>query len=481
MRRAHVVVLCSLAWTGHAIAAGATADEAQQLVDTFHHYLGMPKAADYVRSEPQGDAYRLSFDIAGFARPFESNVFTLDASELTFLAKPLANGTWQVSDLQMDPLTIHVGEVTTTYRWGGVTFDGIYDPALAAFTKFDETVNEVSTETTGPNVNSATHYGMQTVRGTGAAAGSGAVDATVEQTMSDLSAHETVASPQSPTSPPVDIAYSVDSGSGAVTIAALEARKVLDLWAYAVAHLQKDAPDVDEKELKAQLIALLPLFQHLDEKGMIQGVRVETPLGEFGVQEFGGSLAMSGLSSNSEMAVTINVSGPAYPEELTPPWAKQLVPTGLALGFAVSGLDLDASVRKLIESFHLNRTPMIDQAEARAAGQLALPAGGVAVKLQSTHIDGPLLHVQVEGEMRLTMPAPTANFEVTATGLDSAIELLKGADDPVASQTLASLTLAQTLGRPGDNGSEHFSIEIGNGGSVTINGQMLRPPTNGTP
>ena len=120
MRRDILAGLCILAGASQGLAAEATSEEAQRLVDVFHKYLGMPRAgeADFVRAEPQGEAYRLSISLSQLARPFESFGVSIDAAEVSFVVRPLPDGTWQVSDIIMpSPLTMHMGEAQTTAHW----------------------------------------------------------------------------------------------------------------------------------------------------------------------------------------------------------------------------------------------------------------------------------------------------------------------------------------------------------------------------
>ena len=122
MQRAIFLSLCILANGGQSLAAEATAEEARRLVDVFHRYVGMPRAgqADHVRAEPQGEAYRVSIDFDVLASPLAPLGFTLEAAEVSFLTKPLPDGTWAVSEFMLpNPMTIAMPGQTMTYRLGG--------------------------------------------------------------------------------------------------------------------------------------------------------------------------------------------------------------------------------------------------------------------------------------------------------------------------------------------------------------------------
>jgi hypothetical protein len=378
------------------------------------------------------------------------------------------------------PITMQIADQTTSVRLEGLKFDGVYDPTLAAFIRFDETIGAMSTEAEGPQGGGTTSYGEQVIRGTGTAAGADAVDMAVEQTVDGFSAEQTVLipapDPASPAPQPFTFAYAIDSATVDVTLAALKARKLLDVWAYAVARAQESPPNIDEHEVKKLLTELIPLFQRLDEGGTLSGLRIATPLGEFGLKDAAFKFAVGGIVPDAGMAMSINLGEPSFPSEIAPPWAKGLVPTEVDVGFDVSGFNLDAAARHLLEAFDADRTPPLQDADWEAAGQLTMPEEGGKLTLLPGHIDGPLLDIEFEGEMTLAMPAPTGTFTLTATGLDDAMASLNAASgDPTEAQVLGFLTLAKMWGRPAANGATEFVFDFKSDGSIAVNGNELKP------
>ncbi len=485
MRRAMLVGFCLLAGASQGLAAEATSAEAQRLVDVFHRYLGMPRAgdADFVRAEPQGEGYRLSISLSQLARPLESFGVTVDTGEISLVVRPLPDGTWQVGDVLMpSPLTMHMGEMQTTSRWENLSFDGVYDPALAGFAHFDETIGAADSETSGPNQEAAAHYGAQTIRGSASAAEAGAVNVVMQQTMQDFVTHQTVTTPaiesDAPLPPSFELSYGVDSGTADWKIDALQGPKLLDLWAYAVAHAGEDPQALDNAEIKTRLSDLLPLYQHMEESGTLKGLRVETPLGTFGAADLSGGAALTGVVSNGDLQFSLKLSGLSYPEEGTPPWVQDLVPTELELAFDLSGFNLDAPARQLIEKLDVGHKPVLEQADVVAAAALAMPEGGAKFTLKPGHVSGSLVGVTYDGELTLTMSGAIGSLDVTATGLDAAVaSLLKHTDDPAVGKAVAFLSLVEAYGQPTGDGAMHYLIEAKEDGSVTVNGHALKPPT----
>ncbi len=235
---------------------------------------------------------------------------------------------------------------------------------------------------------------------------------------------------------------------------------------------------LDNAEIKHRLSDVLPLYQRLKESAALKGLRVETPFGAFGVDDLSGGVEMTGISSNGDMQFLLKLAGPSYPEEAAPPWMKQLVPTELEFGFELAGFNLDAPVRQLIEKLDVSKKPMLEQADIVAAAALAMPEGGAKFTLKPGHIDSPLLGVTFDGELTLTMLGANGSIDVTATGLDSAVASLKDvSNDPLADKAVALLALAQAFGQPTDDGATHFLFEAKEDGSITVNGQPLKPPS----
>jgi len=486
MRRTCLTALCVLAGGSAGLAAEATGEGAQGLAETFHRYLGPARAgqADFVRVEPAGENYRVTFDLDEFARPLAPFGLSLDPAEVSFLTQPLADGTWHVSGLEApNSIVAHANEQTVTYRLDGITFDGIYDSTLAAFIRFEETVSPLSMSTEAPGVKMSGTYGTQTIHGTAAASGADSVSGSVTGVIEGFGMKEFISLPASdpdtPPVPPFDISYSVGSTKADVSFEAVKSPKLLELWGYAIAHAQETPPKLDNAEIKAMLTGLLPVFQRIEEKASGSNLHVGTPLGDFGVANLDFDIVFPGLVSNGETSFAMKLAGPTYPEAVVPAWAKQLVPSDAEFGFGLSGFDLDAPARALIEKLDVSRKPPLADADFADAAKLVAPAAGVKLTLEPTHVHGPILDIQASGEMILSMPEPTGSFSVSVKGLDEAIALLKSAgDDPMASQALASLTLLQSLGRPESDGSISYAIEAKEDGSVSVNGQTMKPPTS---
>lgn len=483
MRRAAALIgFCMLAGSpAHAVEA--TTEEAQRLVGEFHRYVGTPRAgqADHVRVVPEGEAYRVTIDFDQLASPLQSLGFTLDSAELSFLTRPQGDATWRVTDLSLtSPLTIRMASQTLTYRWEGIQFEGTYDPALASFTKFAQTIASTSSEVRGADGTSTSRIGEQVVEGTTTAVGDGTVNSEFAQTMSNLVAEETItlpaSDPKEPAPLPLEFAYSIESGAFDISLEGFDMPGLLKLWAYAVERAQEDSPSIDQQVLKTMLGELLPLFTELDEGLALAGLNVVTPLGDFGMESIDFRITLPGLLAESGLAMSIAASGPTYPAETMPAWAKDLAPTEIALGFEVSGFDLDAPARHLLAAYDADRDPPLQDSDLANAAMLTLPADGATLAVPPSRFDGPILDVAFEGAMTLSLPTPTGTFNVTASGVTEAIAALNGAADPMASQALAFLSAVQLFGSAKEDGSMEFVVVMKDDGSITVNDQVVKPP-----
>lgn len=484
MRRASLIALCVLAGANSALAAGATTGGAQTLADTLHRYLGPARAgqADFVRVEPSGDAYRVTLDIDEFIRPLEAINLRLDTTAISFLAQPLPEGTWRVSGLTVPTtISLEAGEQSFVYRFDGIDLDGVFDPALAAFSTFQETVRPMSAEVKAPGAIGMTRYGSQTVNGTATAAGEDAVDVAIHQSFDSLSGEQHITPPATETdaSPAkLDFSYELGATTAEANIHAFKSIKLFDLWAYAVARLQETPPKLDNAEVKRLLGDLLPVFGRIEESVSLDALKVTTPAGEFGLASTTMALSFTGIAANGDARMAMKLSGPSYPDAAVPEWARKLVPTDMEMGFELSGYDLDAPARLLIDRLDVASKPPIADADFEEAARLVRPVTGVKLELSPTSLRSPLLGVEAEGAATFTDPAPSGAFKVTVTGLDECVERLSAeTGDPAASQVLATIQALKVYAEETTDGADFFAIELRNDGAVTVNGSVLKPPS----
>ena len=158
------------------------------------------------------------------------------------------------------------------------------------------------------------------------------------------------------------------------TIEGFEAAELLELWAYAVARAQESPPNIDEQEIKTLLAEVLPLFRRLDEGATLRRLARRTPVGEFGMEDISFRMTLPGIVESSGLALSLKFSGPSFPDQLVPPWARDLVPTKLDFGFDVSGFNLDAAARHLLDTFDAERTPPLEEADWLPPGNSRCPS-----------------------------------------------------------------------------------------------------------
>jgi hypothetical protein len=486
MRRLFFAGLGLLAGTGCALAAEATREGAQDLVEQVHKYLGKPAVgdADYVEVRLQGEAYRVTIHIDRAIQRFDVPDLSFQNAEFSYLTEPLADGTWRVSDVQLpNPMILDFGEVTASYRWEDVYFDGIYDPALGAFSRFEETFGSVDGLQTGPDTTSASHTQDVVVQGSAQSDGDGAVNITVRQTQEDTATHHSIPMPGVDPSlgSTLEFSYGIASAEGDGRIDSLEAAKLNQLWIDVVALLETDTPELDNQEVRTRLTELLPIFERVEQSGSARQLRLETPIGAFGIDDLDASLALPGIVPEGEASFSLSLAGSSYPEETVPPWARGLVADELTLSFGLSGFNLDAAARHLISELDVDRTPPLDEMDMMDAAQLALTRDGVTFSLKPSTINSPLLTIQADGEVTATMAGPEGSLNVTATGLSDALAAaLSASQDATAAKLVGVLTLAQAWAEPTADGGASFLIEMRKDGAVTVNGQTVKPP-NGQP
>ncbi len=116
-------------------AAPATPEEAARLTTLFERYVGHPDAGQpgSVTVVPQGDAYRVTLDLAHALSGIGGLHFSVDPNVSTALLTPQDDGTWAVSGAESPPLVIHAGQQTITFKAATSKFEGSTIPSSMPF------------------------------------------------------------------------------------------------------------------------------------------------------------------------------------------------------------------------------------------------------------------------------------------------------------------------------------------------------------
>ncbi len=465
-----------------AAAPNATQQEADRLRGVFQRYVGgpAPDGAGSVTVAPEGAAYRASFDLQQMTRPFEDLGVTVEAATQSFVLAPNDDGTWHVTSDAMPPLVIHLKDQTITMKTSTYRFEGTYDPKLGLFLDQRMTQDGATTDQEAPALAQHRRSGHVVLSQKAAPVDGGRADVDIHSGVSDVTGQMTMRSPPpkasvavEPTSPPLDISYTLPAATVDLHMDRLRAWSLLDLWAFFVAHPNREAITASQEDLRALLKAALPIVGGLKEGGSLEGLSIQTQAGEIKVGKMAGSLDVADLAGAGRVASVLSIDGLTLPSSTLPPWATGLLPTALDLSYSATGSNIDAAAREAVEDFDLKHDGLTPE-QSEKIGHIFWPGEGKVV-LAPSRIASPLLEIKLEGEASIS-PVPAGHLDVTGTGLDKAIAALQAvaATDASAGQVLAQFVMAKNLAKQNPDGSYLWAIEAGANGPLTVNGIPLK-------
>lgn len=476
-----VLTLVGIAPPALAATPSASQPEADRLRGVFERYVGSPApGGGNVTVTPEGNGYRASFDLKQMMHPFEDLGVTLEPATQSFVLAPNENGTWHVTSEAMPPVVMHLKDQVITMKTGTYKFEGTYDPNLGLFVDQSMVQDGATIDQEAPALTQHRRSGHTVLSQTAKPANDGRADADVHYGLSDVTAQMSLRPPPpkasvavEPSSPPVDISYALPSAAVDLHADRLNALSLLDLWAFFVAHPNRDAITAGQEDLRSLLKAALPIVGGFKEAASAEGLAVQTQVGEFKASKMAGSLELADLAGSGRVASMLSIDGLTLPGSTLPPWSTGLLPTAIDLHASVTGLHFDEAAREAVDGFDLKHDGLTP-AQKEKIGHFLWPGDG-KVTLAPSRIASPLLEIKLQGEATIGSVA-AGHLSVTGIGLDKAIAALQPVvqTDESAAQVLAQFVAAKNLAKPNPDGSYLWAIEATADGTLTVNGIPLK-------
>lgn len=456
-------------------------DGAKELAAAFATYVGQPAIDQKIVSVAPGtDAYTVTIDlpkiVAGMT-PADGKV-DVSVQPFAFEAAPKDDGTWTVTadSFPAFKLVQHKegGEETVEIAAENYHFEGTFDAKLAAFTSGEGKVDKVTFASHSPEGDAQGEQGATTMTLEGASAADGAVTAKIHQVSAGFAETVTIKSGEAP------VTVTIKTGEVALDMDIDSARQksLLEILAFFAANPGKDKAAAAQADLKARLLAALPLWNGIGGTISFKDVAVETPMGAFKAAAFTETLGLSGASKDAYYDLGIKVDGLQLPEGLVPAWAKPALPSALDVSMRLSGPDLEAVSRLAVDKLDVGgKEPWPKDVQDQLAGYFV--NGPLKLTLKPGGVTAPSLTLALEGGATILPQPPEVSATVTADGLDKTMADLQTStdQDPNKQQALMMLGMAKALAKPGDGGKALWKIEMAKDGSVSVNGQQLQPPT----
>ncbi len=398
MKRLALTVLILMGSSAHALAA-ATPEEAQRLTTLFQAYLGAEPGV--VTVAPLADSYRATIDVAPLLAKVKEPGFSASLSPIAWTLTPQGSGKWKVDQDQPLSFAFKVdGQVEMKGSMGSIKGTGIFDEALGTFASTSSEYTQFAFEQvmTENGQTSRVVYTIASLKAESTMTGtSDSADGTSRYTYTDL--RETLSIPQGAGAPPVDIAIASPSGFQDGTVKGLKPKAMTELVAWLVARPSKERIIADQTGLKERLRAALPVFSHVSANGTINGLTVNSMIGQFALDKLDVTVDMNGVVADGLLREKFVFSGFKPPQGIVPPWAASLVPENFTIDFNVKDFDLAAPAAMIIDRLDLSKDPPLPNDMDTALQQALMPKGSVTIGLGPSEIIARIFDLKAEGSM----------------------------------------------------------------------------------
>ncbi len=480
--RARLAALAVLVFASPAFAQAIDSGGAAELTDNLARYIGKPAFdSGMVKVAVDGDAYRIDFDFKAITTLFPALTqhAKFDVAPFALRVRPNADSTWQVEGGIMPDGWFEMGQGETFMRMQWAVKEGrqsgIYYPAIAGFSSSTGSFAGIEVISKSPGGDSATRYGAGSISISGAKSAKGdGVDFTSRQTLNDYSVTQTIAAPGAAMKVPISMkAAKVSADANG---AGVQAPELLELLAFAVAHMDPEKATQDQATLKTLLLAALPLWEKIDGTYAIENLEITTPAGIVKAAVMDSTISGTGVRDDARVDYRFGIKDMKVTSFLVPIWALKLIPDQVDLNFGATEIDIDMPARKVIEAFDLMKTPPVPD----AVGEELLAhfaANTPRVIINKSRIGNAELDVVAEGEMTFPDKKAVLDMTISSGGYDKALETITTAavSDPNAAEVLQGLQFARQLAAPMPDGRLEWKLNVKADGSVTVNGTLVKP------
>lgn len=468
-------------------AAAAPADQAgaDRLKALVEDYVGRPAAGEtpVVTVTPVGDDYEVAIDIDRLAAPIKKLGVEATLGRTVSRVTPKPDGTWAWRVDSFTPWTWAAGGQTGRLAFEGFRADGVFDPALAAFTrqtmKVDRVVSEQSMPAAGdtPRIDVRRTDEQVDLSGTAAASASGAgLDVTATQTLRSITETFSLSEGAAKGMPDMEATLKVGAARAEAKLTGFRNTAFLALWRHLVAHHDKKDFTEGQADFKTRLRDLGPLFERLDHTATFDTVELETPVGFATLGRVDLTMVATGATTDGTVDFRTTLSGLKVGSLFIPAWAGRLIPSDLEIRGSATGWNAAAPLAIFLDraDFAADK-PLSDEIAAEMAAK-ALPKGVVEIVFEGNRVAAKEWDLKIDGRMTAGPAGASGTVTARATGLEQAIAALR---DPKAGdggkQAADQLTLALSLAEQKD-GAAVWRIDF-EGDRVSINGREVSPGT----
>lgn len=495
-----LVALLALGPVSAAWAVPATDEGAARLKGVFQTYFGGTEGV--VTVTPKGETYDLVIDAKPLLAQIPDKTMKVEVGALTYHLTDNGDGTWSVSENQVMSWSVNVPGVMEQTASTKIELTGIWDEALPGFreqkavmtgytvntTQYQPAPVPVSADgTPAPETGAAEPGAAEPVLFsrdtqstdkfeltlTGKAGTAGGVD--YDMAYRAEGSYQTAEYTDLNGFGPMKFDATIPGYDGAARISGLRSQGVLGLLGWFVAHPSQELIAGSQDGLRDKLSAAMPLWEDATMDMSLRDMKIGSPFGEFGIGSAIAQIDMSGVEAEGKFREMVTLGGLKVPAGLAPQWAQPILPTEISFDFSVSGFNLAAPAKLIIEGFDLKAELPLEKVSAEQLQSAFFGGKPVLLGLAPSAIKGEGYEIGYQGEASIDPNLPPAmKAKVTATGLDKIQAALQAAPPEQAQQPLMMLQMAQMMGKPGPNGELVWDIDATDpSGAVSVNGTVM--------
>jgi hypothetical protein len=467
-----LLCLTSTAWAQS--TQPATQPEADRIKAAVEKYIG--KTPGVLSVQPKGDSYEMTVDSSALLKQIPS--LTAEISKFVYSLKPMADKKWEVAS--DGPLTAKLklpdGQ-SNIYSAERIVSKGIFDEVnqVTLSSDFQATNFTSDGDQTDPTTGISTKIKMKIASMAGTTKGTvvspGVVDMQQEITTTGTTQDINLSGLAEISLPPTLLSITSTKDIYTVDLKSARTTGLFQMVAWFIAHPEEKLIKADQQGLKAAIKGALPLWEKLNTKTTLEGMKVASSIGTFDLKKLAVDFNMTGLGKNAGIQVVTDMQGVGLPQGILPIWANELAPTEFKLDIAVSGWDAETGMAHVLDKLDVQKDPPISNEEWAVAATKFAPSP-IKITVNPSQIGSGLSTIAYSGAFTYAAEKTSGEMTVTQTGFDALFEKVQAAaaTDPTAQQLAQGLIGAKGLGKADGKGGYSWVIAVGEDGKTLVNG-----------
>lgn len=466
------VLLCAGS-SANALAA-ATPEGAARITAALQAYVGAEPGV--VTVTPSGDTYDLRLDAGPLFAKIQEPGVQVTLTPLLMTLTDQGGGRWKVDQDQPLSFSFKVeGTVDMQVSLASLRGTGIFDESLGAFASTSSQISQLALlqAITESGATTRVAYTIGAIKSEStASAGANGVDSRATYNFTDLK--ETISTPAAPdgSMPTLDLTVTSPSGVQDANVKGLRVKQVSELAAFLVANPSAEMIKANQAELKDKLRAAIPVWDTVDGTAVIDQLSVNSAIGRFGLSKADIYVSMNGVVDQGALREKFTLTGLQMPEGIVPAWASGLVPNDLTFDINVSGFNLAAPAKLLIDTMDLTQDPPSGPEFEQKMLSAFLPTLAVNVGLGPSELISAIYRLKAEGALTMGPgSAPLGQATIAMKGLDDVMAALQAAPPEMGMQQVAPVGIvAKGMAKQGADGELTWKIEMTPAGAILVNG-----------